>query len=123
TLPGNERLHQRMRSSETQDRIVLEKGNTAAALGAAAHSVSQTGRGPYHAHAAFSPNCAIADVKAGSALVISTTQDIYGTRTSLARLLGMPAEKVQVQYQEGASNYGHSCQDDVALGAAILSQT
>ena len=33
----------------------------------------------------------IADVKAGSALVICSTQDVYALRTSLARLLSMPA--------------------------------
>jgi CO/xanthine dehydrogenase Mo-binding subunit len=73
-------------------------------------------------HAPFGPNCSIADVKSDSALVISTTQDIYGTRTSLARVLGLPAEKVRVQYQEGAGNYGHGCQDDAAQAAAIMSQ-
>jgi CO/xanthine dehydrogenase Mo-binding subunit len=122
TLPGNARLHEQMRSAPTQDRVVLEKGDLAAATAAAVHNVSFTGRGPYQMHAAFGPNCAIADVKPDSALVISTTQDIYGTRTSLTRVLGLPQEKIQVQYQEGASNYGHSCQDDVALAAAIMSQ-
>src|SRR5262249_4321225 len=112
----------KMRGEQTQDRIVLEKGNVTNALSTAAHSVTQAGRGPYQAHAAFSPNCAIADVKAESALIISTTQDIYGTRTSLARVIGLPAEKIQVRYQEGASNYGHGCQDDVAQAAAIMSQ-
>ena len=88
----------------------------------APHVVTQIGRGPYQTHAPFSPNCAIADVKPDSALIISTTQDIYGTRTSLARMLGLTAEKIQVRYQEGASNYGHGCQDDVAQAAAIMSQ-
>src|SRR5262249_3921123 len=122
TLPGNERLYQQMRTEQTQERIVLERGDVATAIAGAAHTVTQVGRGPYHAHAPFGPNCAIADVKADSALVISTTQDIYGTRTSLARVLGMPAERIQVQYREGASNYGHGCQDDVAQAAAIMSQ-
>ena len=121
-LPGNDRMHERMRSAGTEDRIVLERGNIATALGSAAHVVFQIGRGPYHAHAAFGPNCAVADVKADSALVVSTTQDVYGTRTSLAGVLGMPAEKIQVRYQEGASNYGHGCQDDAAQAAAIMSQ-
>ena len=121
-LPGNRRLYEQMRGADSQERIVLEKGNVTTAAGAAAHVVSQTGRGPYQAHAAFGPNCAIADVTADSALVLSTTQDVYGTRTSLARVLGMPPERVRVQYYEGASNYGHGCQDDVAQAAAILSQ-
>jgi nicotinate dehydrogenase subunit B len=121
-LPGNDRLYTQMRSAQTQDRVVVEKGNVADTMAGAPHVVSLVGRGPYHAHAAFGPNCAIADVKTDSARIISTTQDIYGTRTSLARVLGLPAEKIQIQYQEGASNYGHGCQDDVAQAAAIMSQ-
>ena len=54
--------------------------------------------------------------------VISGTQDIYGTRAVLARVLGMPVERIQVRYQEGASNYGHGCQDDATEAAAIMSQ-
>ena len=122
SLPGNSRLFEKIRSEQTQDRVVLERGNITTALVTAPHVVTQIGRGPYHAHAAFSPNCAIADVKSDSALVISTTQDIYGTRASLAGVIGLPVEKIQVRYQEGASNYGHSCQDDVAQAAAIMSQ-
>jgi nicotinate dehydrogenase subunit B len=122
SLPGNDRMHEKMRSEKTQDRVVVEKGNVADAIAAAPHVAAQVGRGPYHAHAPFSPNCAIADVKSDSAFVISTTQDIYGTRASLAPIIGVPAERIQVQYQEGASNYGHGCQDDVAQAAAIMSQ-
>jgi CO/xanthine dehydrogenase Mo-binding subunit len=40
----------------------------------------------------------------------------------LARVLGLPAGRIQVRYQEGASNYGHGCQDDVTEAAALLSQ-
>ena len=66
-LPGNARLHERMRSEPTQDRVVLERGNVAAALASATHVVTQVGRGPYQSHAAFGPNCAVADVRADSA--------------------------------------------------------
>jgi CO/xanthine dehydrogenase Mo-binding subunit len=121
-LPGNDRLYEQMRAGESQERVVLERGNVSSAFSTAAHVASQVGRGPYQMHAAFGPNCAIADVNADSAVVLSTTQDIYGTRTSLTRVLGMAADKIRVQYYEGASNYGHSCQDDVAQAAAILSQ-
>ena len=37
-------------------------------------------------------------------------------------LVGLPAEKIRVQFGEGAGTYGHSCYDDVALAAALLSQ-
>src|SRR3972149_1776144 len=83
-----------MRSGSAQERIVQEKGNVADALAGARHVVSQIGRGPYQMHAAFGPNCAVADVSGDSAIVMSPTQDAYGTRATLARVLGLPADKI-----------------------------
>ena len=122
-LPGNEGLFQQMRAAKTEDRVVLEKGNVANAFGGAAHVATQVCRGPYQAHVPFGPNCALADVKPDSAVIMCSTQDVYATRASMARLLGVPAEKVRVQYHEGAGTYGHSCYDDVTQAAAILSQS
>ena len=47
-----------------------------------------------------------------------STQDVYGTRGKVSAMLGMPAEKVRVQYYEGSGTYGHSCYDDVALASS-----
>jgi nicotinate dehydrogenase subunit B len=121
-LPGNEALYQQMRSGEAQDRVVTNKGDVAGVLGSAAHTVSIHCNGPYQMHACFGPNCALADVKADSALVMCSTQDVYGTRGGVARVLGLAQEKVRVQYHDGAGTYGHSCYDDVAQAAALLSQ-
>jgi len=77
---------------------------------------------PYQAHVPFAPNCALADVRGDTALVMCSTQDAYNLRMSLANLLGLEAEQVRVQYHEGAGTYGHSCYDDAAQAAAILSQ-
>jgi CO/xanthine dehydrogenase Mo-binding subunit len=70
----------------------------------------------------FGPNCAIADVRADRALVMSSTQDIYASREMLAKLLGMPVERVRVQYCEGSGTFGHSCYEDAPQAAAIMSQ-
>ena len=70
----------------------------------------------------FGPNCALADVRADGALVLSSTQDIYASRKMLATLLGMPVERVRVQYYEGSGTYGHSCYEDAPQAAAIMSQ-
>ena len=122
TLPGSDGLYDAMRAEKTTDRVVLERGDVTGALGRAVHVVSGNYRAPYQAHAGFGPNGALADVKADSALVICSTQDVYATRNTLAGVLGMPAQKVRVQYYEGSGTYGHSCYDDVAQAAAILSQ-
>ncbi|PWU05082.1 MAG: xanthine dehydrogenase family protein molybdopterin-binding subunit [Terriglobia bacterium] len=122
TLPSNAGLYEQMRAAKPTDRVVLERGDVAAARERAAHVVTQGYRGPYQAHAPFAPNCALAEVTADSALVMCSTQDVYGTRNGLARVLGLPVEKIRVQYYEGSGTYGHSCYDDVAQGAALLSQ-
>ncbi len=121
SLPGSSDLFANMRAAKTTDKVVLERGDIGG-LGSAPHVVSLKINGPYQAHAPFGPNCALADVTADAALVKCSTQDVYGTRGKLATMLGMPPEKVRVQYYEGSGTYGHSCYDDVALGAAILSQ-
>lgn len=121
SLPGSAGLFDAMRAAKTKDNVVLERGDIGA-FGGAAHVVSFKTHGPYQSHAPFGPNCAIADVKADSVLVQCSTQDVYGTRGKLATMLGMPQDKIRVQYYEGSGTYGHSCYDDVALGAAVLSQ-
>jgi len=122
SLPGTAALFDAMKAAKTTDNVVLERGDIGG-LGSAPHVVSFKINGPYQAHAPFGPNCAIADVRADAATVQCSTQDVYGTRGKLSAMLGMPAEKVRVQYYEGSGTYGHSCYDDVALGAAVLSQS
>jgi len=122
SLSGSDGLYDAMRAVKTDDRIVLNRGNAADAIGAAPHKVAYSCRAPYQAHAPFGPNCAIADVQRESALVMCSTQDVYGSRGTLARILGLPVDKVRVQYYEGSGTYGHSCYDDVAQAAALLSQ-
>ena len=118
TLPGSDALYDAMRAEKTTDRVVLERGDVTGAFGAASHVASGTYHAPYQAHAGFGPNGALADVTPDSALVICSTQDVYATRNTLAGVLGMPAQKVRVQYYEGSGTYGHSCYDDVAQAAA-----
>jgi CO/xanthine dehydrogenase Mo-binding subunit len=121
-LPGDAALYEHLRLAKTEDNVVRERGDAAAAFAKAVHVASQTCLGPYQGHMPFAPNCAVADVKADSALVMCSTQDVYGTRNKLAGVLAMPQEKIRVQYYEGAGTYGHSCYDDVAQGTAIMSQ-
>jgi len=37
-------------------------------------------------------------------------------------VLGIPVDKISIQYYEGSGTFGHSCHDDAAEAAAILSQ-
>ncbi len=85
--------------------------------------VSMTCEGPYQAHAPFAPNCALADVRPDSALVICSSQDIYACRKALAPILELPETAIRVRFAPGRTGtYGHSLYDDVAQAAAILSK-
>lgn len=121
TLPGNDGLHAQMETAMTTDRIAREEGDVAA-FAAAPFQSEFAANLPYQAHVPFAPNCALADVQPDAALVMCSTQDIYGTRNNIAGLLGLDAEQVRVQYFEGAGTFGHSCWDDAAQAAAVMSQ-
>lgn len=123
-LPGSDNLYAAMRAEQTVDHVVLQRGDIETAFFGAMpnHVASGTFHGPYQAHACFGPNGALADVRADSALLICSSQDVYTTRGTVARLLGMKPEQVRAEYYEGSGTYGHSCYDDAAQAAAILSQ-
>jgi nicotinate dehydrogenase subunit B len=121
-LPGSDNLHAQMRAGTTIDNVVLERGDVRVASDEAAITVVQRGLAPYQAHAPFAPNCALADIRAGEGLVICSSQDVYAARRSIAAMLGMMPEQLRVQYAEASGTYGHSCYDDAAQAAALLSQ-
>lgn len=124
TLPGSDDVYAAMRADKTVDHVVLQRGDVETGFSGAdaTHVASGTYHGPYQAHATFGPNGALADVRADSALLICSSQDVYTTRGTVARLLGMKPDQVHAQYYEGSGTYGHSCYDDAAQAAAILSQ-
>jgi CO/xanthine dehydrogenase Mo-binding subunit len=121
-LPRNDGLFEHMRKAKTTDTAIADYGDPADAFNGAAHTATATYYGPYQGHIPFSPNCAVADVKADGALIQSGTQNVYASRAELAAVLGMPVEKVRVQYYESSGTFGRSCYEDAAQAAAILSQ-
>lgn len=121
-LPGHDGLFDSFRSASTNDLVDTDIGNVDDALAGAAHVVSTTYRGPYQSHGTLAPNCAVADVTSDAALVICSSQAMYLTRFGLAPLLGLPLDKIRVQYAAGSNTYGNSCYGEAANAAAILSQ-
>ncbi len=121
-LPGHEGVFDSFRSAKTTDATDTNTGDVEAALSRGAHVLSATYRGPYQSHGTMAPNCAVADVSKDAALVMCSDQGIYQTRNGLARVLGLPIEKIRVQYYAGSNTYGSSCYRDAAQAAAILSQ-
>jgi nicotinate dehydrogenase subunit B len=121
-LPGNGDIFGEMRQKQTDDTVAVNTGNIQAGLGQATKVLANSYSYAYQMHGALGPNCAVADVKPGSATVLSATQGVYGLRTKLAAVLNMDESKVRVQYYEGSGCYGHTAYDDVAQAAAVMSQ-
>src|SRR6516225_2802317 len=120
--PLPENLFDSMRAAKTTDTVIAEWGDAPGAFARAAHVASSAYRCPYQSHAPFAANCALADVGPNGALVMSSTQDIYNSREMLAQVLGLPVDKVRVQYHEGSGTFGRSCYEDAAQAAAVMSQ-
>ena len=122
SLPDHEALFDSFRSAKTNDLIDTNTGDVDATLSRGVHVLSRTYSGPFQSHGTMAPNCAVADVTTDGALVMCADQGIYQTRNGVARLLGLPVEKIRVQYYAGSNTYGSSCYRDVAQAAAIMSQ-
>jgi CO/xanthine dehydrogenase Mo-binding subunit len=98
-------------------------GDPDGAIASAPHAVSGSYGFHYQAHVPIGPSCAVADVTPVGALVLCNTQDAYAMRDKLSLVLGLPADRVRVQYWEGASSFGNGpARFDTGEAAAVLSQ-
>jgi nicotinate dehydrogenase subunit B len=122
-LPGSENLDAYVRQGAIHhDEPVFNRGDSAAAMAGAARRLSATYYWPNQGHASLGPSCAVADVRDGGATVWSSTQGTHGLRGNLAKVFGMPVDKVRVVYLDGAGSYGGNGNDDVAADAVLLSK-
>src|SRR5262249_60830287 len=71
-LPAD--LYAHMRAVKPTDTVIADWGDIDKGFAGAAHVASASYYCPYQSHAPFAPNCALADVKADGALVMSSTQ-------------------------------------------------
>jgi nicotinate dehydrogenase subunit B len=127
TLPTPGGLYKQMRAQDAaglaQARFVVNTGNIDAGMASAAKSVSQTYTYQNGSRAVIGPACCVADVKANSATIWSSTQAVLGLVTTIAGQLGIPAPNVRVFFYEGSSSYGSAqSSSDTPRAAAMLSK-
>jgi nicotinate dehydrogenase subunit B len=128
-LPGSDTVEPYLRAAGADpakhepDQSVVRKGNAGAAMSSAARKLSATFYWPNQSHASLGPSCAVADVRSDGATVWSSTQSPHGTRNNLARIFGIPQDKVRLIYLDGAGCYGGNGNDDVTAEAMLLSKT
>jgi nicotinate dehydrogenase subunit B len=122
-LPGSEGLDQYIRNAPLQtDRSIATRGDVSAVLASAAKQLSATYYWPYQSHASLGPSCSVADVKESGTTIWSASQNPYGLRAHLAKVFGIPEEKMRVIYRDGSGSYGTNGADDAAADALLLSR-
>jgi nicotinate dehydrogenase subunit B len=77
---------------------------------------------PFQSHASMGPACAVADAKSDSCTVWTGSQKPHYVRDGVARLLGLPQDKVRAIWVTGPGSYGRNDAGDAALDAAYLSK-
>jgi CO/xanthine dehydrogenase Mo-binding subunit len=125
TLPGHEGLDRFSRNAPLErDQEIVSKGDAKGAARGAAKTLSATYFWPFQSHASLGPSCAVADVRAdGTATVWSASQGTHGLRANLAKVFGIPQDKLRVVFLDGSGSYGTNGGDHVAADALLLSKT
>ncbi len=122
-LPGSDDLSHLVRQAPVdRDQALANRGDVNAALSSAAKQLSATYYWPFQSHASLGPSCAVADVKESGTTIWSAAQNPYGLRANLAKVFGIPQDKMRVVYLDGSGSYGTNGADDAAADALLLSR-
>jgi nicotinate dehydrogenase subunit B len=123
-LPGSDRVHAGMRTTEiARDQNLIETGDAATVMRVAgARRFAASYEWPAQSHASMGPSCAVADYTPEGLTVWSASQGTHAARRALARALDMPLEKIRVIYLDGAGCYGMNGHDDAAADAVLTSR-
>jgi nicotinate dehydrogenase subunit B len=126
-LPGGGNEFQQLRALDSAGKTVQSyrtmRGDVDAALRGAARSVTQTYGWPTNVHTPIGPSAAIADVTPQGVRVFAGTQGPYPTRAAVARVLGLPENKVRVTACTMGGCFGPGMPyNDTAQAAALMSR-
>jgi len=121
-LPDQALLYDYLRTAPAlahKDEFV--KGDVATGLSDAAKTVSATYEWPFQSHACMGGACAVADVRPDGVTFWTGTQKPHYAQQGVAKLLGLPVEKVHAIWTRGPGSYGRNDAGDAAMDAAYLS--
>ncbi len=111
-----------LRDHPATPRRLLDRGDVEAALAGAAAPMRRSYAWPYQLHGSIGPSCSVADVRPDGVTLWSGTQSPLLLRADIAKLIGVPEERVAVLRHEAAGCYGRNCADDVGADAVLLSR-
>ena len=122
-FPGTEGLHEHIRDASVVKREeATKKGDVEAAFKAAARVIKAEYHWPLQSHSSMGPACAVAEIKDGQATIWTGSQKPHSTRDGVAKLLGLPIDKVRGVWVMGPGSYGRNDAGDAAMDAAYLAK-
>lgn len=122
-FPPMEKLHQHIREAKPNGKgTPVNRGNVDDAFKTAQRIVQAEYEWPLQSHASMGPACAIADVKNGEARLWTGSQKPHFGRNGVAKITGLPEDKVRATWVMGPGSYGRNDAGDAAHDAALLSK-
>jgi nicotinate dehydrogenase subunit B len=108
-----------VRKSETEGPPV---GDVDAAFKNATRVIEAEYEWPFQSHASMGPACAVVDIKGDQVTLWTGSQKPHFTRDGVAKILGVPPEKVRGIWILGPGSYGRNDAGDCAMDAALLAK-
>jgi CO/xanthine dehydrogenase Mo-binding subunit len=123
-LPGTQEMQAWLLQTKPDVIIPTKKqtrANSASANTPVARVVEAQYYRPYHMHGSIGTSAAMATLGADGVLTVQThSQSVFQTGEAIAKMLGLPLDKVRMQHTQGSGCYGHNMADDAAADAALL---
>ena len=122
-FPAMDALYDHIRRAPvTGAQVPVDRGDVTTALAAAARVIEAEYEWPFQSHASMGPACAVADVRPDGATVWTGSQKPHYGRAGVAKLVGLPVEKVRAIWVPGPGSYGRNDAGDAVMDAALLSK-
>jgi len=123
-LPGTQEMQAWLLQTKPDVIIPTKKqtrANSASANTPVARVVEAQYYRPYHMHGSIGTSAAMAMLGDDGVLTVQThSQSVFQTGEAIAKMLGLPLNKVRMQHTQGSGCYGHNMADDAAADAALL---
>src|SRR6266446_7053672 len=122
-FPENAALYQHIRQAPVVKREVpVATGEFEPVFSRAARVVEAEYEWPFQSHASMGPACAVVDAWEDRATLWTGSQKPHYVRDGVARVLGLPQDKVHGIWIPGPGSYGRNDAGDAGIDAALLSK-